>query len=103
MSRTWSGQVAAEARRSAGYERPDDAAEAIGVHRASVYAWEAGREPQLRHAVALAALYGVTLDSLFTHAPQSTTDEPRRGKDTKTPAPTGASQRRTVGARVNGD
>lgn len=76
MSRVWSGQVARSAREAAGFERPDDVAEAIGVHRASVYAWEGGREPQLRWAAALADLYRVTLDSFFTHAP-----EPDRGSD----------------------
>lgn len=80
MSRMWSGQVAAEARQKAGFARPDDAAEAIGVHRASVYAWEGGREPQLRHAVALAALYGVTLDSLFTHDGDASESQDAVGK-----------------------
>lgn len=97
MSRIWSGEVATEARLKAGFTRPDDAADAIGVHRASVYAWEAGREPQLRHAVALAALYGVTLDSLFVHEPDVATGAGVHGNDQ---APTASSAKRSAaGAR----
>jgi transcriptional regulator with XRE-family HTH domain len=64
MSRQWSGQIALNLRLEAGL-RPEAVADRIGVHRGSVYAWESGREPQLRYAVALADLYQVSLDSLF--------------------------------------
>lgn len=62
--------MARAARARAGL-KPEQVAEATGTHRASVYGWEAGREPQMRHALALADLYGVSIDSLFIHEPEA--------------------------------
>lgn len=64
MLRRWSGETALTFRKLKGL-KPEDVAERLGVHRGSVYAWEGGREPQLRYAVALADLYEVSLDSFF--------------------------------------
>ena len=47
-----------------------EVARRLGVRRATVNDWEAERaEPRLSHAVALAALYGVTIDVLTGQAP----------------------------------
>lgn len=64
--RRWSGETAREARIAAGL-KPEEVATATSTHRATVYGWEAGREPQMRHALALADLYGISIDSLFVH------------------------------------
>jgi transcriptional regulator with XRE-family HTH domain len=67
IRRNWSGE-AAKAARLAAEMRPDAVADVLGVDRSSVYGWEQGREPQMRHVLALAELYGVAIDSLFVHA-----------------------------------
>lgn len=72
IRRTWSGKAAKGARASLGL-KADEVAERLDVDRASIYGWEAGREPQLRNALRLADLYGVSIDSLFVHEDESTT------------------------------
>lgn len=91
---TWNGEVARDLREGAGL-KPDEVADHLGVHRATVFAWEAGRDPQLRHAMALADLYGVSIDALFIHEPEADTASNGRGEidgdrtaaATRSPAP----------------
>lgn len=60
-----------------------------------MYGWEAGREPQMRYALALADLYDVTIDSLFVHEPEPASGSTAGGKangdrtaaSTRSPAP----------------
>ncbi len=80
--RKWSGTVARDLRVKHGLS-PEEVAERTGTHRATVYAWEAGQSPQMRHAVSLADLYEVPLDTFFIAlGPSTTTREPcaRNGK-----------------------
>lgn len=77
--RQWSGGVAKAAREKAGL-RPEQVAERTGTHRATVYGWEAGREPQMRHALALADLYGVAIDRFFVHEAEVATSSDGHGK-----------------------
>lgn len=72
LRRTWSGKRARDAR-TAAHLRPEDVAEATGAHRATVYRWEAGTEPQMSLVLALCDLYGVSIDSLFVHQDEATT------------------------------
>jgi len=97
MSRKWSGEVARDARLAAGYARPEDAAERLGVHLATVYAWEQGRPPQMRFAAAIADLYGVPLDSFFVIH-----DDGDNGNDPRDPSPENTSPVPTA-ARRSGD
>lgn len=78
--RFWSGEAAKQAREVAGL-KPEAVAEMVGVHRASVYGWEAGREPQMRHALGLADLYDVSIDSFFIHDADAPTNGGEAGAD----------------------
>ena len=102
LRRTWSGDRAREARLAAGL-KPDAVADATQTHRATVYGWEAGREPQMRHALALADLYRVPIDSFFVHDPDARTSGARQVTDrTESPANTDAPAAVVAGAENTG-
>lgn len=79
-------------------------ADATGTHRASVYGWEAGREPQMRHALALADLYGIQINSLFAHDQDA--DTPAIAGEESTPTtdgdPAAAARRSRIPAHQGG-
>jgi transcriptional regulator with XRE-family HTH domain len=56
-------------------------ADALGVHRSAVIAWEAGTAPAFVNAVAIADLFGVAVDSLLApHDEDPHTDSQSRGE-----------------------
>ena len=59
----------------------EEVAERIGVSRQAVAKWESGETvPDLPNAIALAALYDVTLDDLVSDRPETGLPVPPKGK-----------------------
>lgn len=75
------------------------AANAVGVTRASIQNAESGRvAPRADSLARMAALYGVTIDSLFVHDAEPFTSE--QSTPLNDPAPTASPAKRSaVGAR----
>lgn len=57
--------------------RQEDVAEAVGVERKAVIAWESGKEPRITQAAGMADLYGVSLDDLVHEENADTALDPR--------------------------
>lgn len=65
----------------------EELADALGVHDTTVWRWESGRTGRVDYstASALAAVLGVSIDSLFIHAPDAATPDNGRGTDSAPP------------------
>lgn len=78
MPRHWNGQRLRDLR---GEIPQAKLARALGVSRSRVIAWEAGEDPRFSNAVAIAELFGVTLDSFI----EEERDTPTAPRGTKPP------------------
>lgn len=92
-----------EAREATGLSQVE-AAEAAGIARATLQNAEAGKFTPRADALArLAALYGVTLDSLFVHGPDGTSDAgPCALHPAQTAAPAASSARESAAGASTG-
>lgn len=87
-----------ELRKAKGYSQ-DELADLIGVSRQAVSKWERGESsPDTDNLIALAKLYGVSIDELLDYQPQNNTQADNQNENNDTNA-----QKSNVYVRINSD